>query len=186
MCVKGWDHSEWVGYISLLGGRRIGRLLIVTFLLSRKKKTLTRQLPTQQLGVCSQPTSLLILSNITTKHPQSAQSTKSSSFLLLTLTTHIHISNKVMLKMSSHSHQQKSATHNQYYLITNVHSPSTTKEKEIDLRAASWKLPYSIDDSDLTFDGKPLNMLYEENKYKVEHERVSSRDEKRGRTKRRT
>jgi len=104
-----------------------------------------------------------------------------------------------MLKMSSHtqsrSHKQ-SATQNQYYLITNVHcSPnnnsnnsstsSSTKEKEIDLRAASWKLPYSIDDSDLTFDGKPLNMLYEENKWKAEHS-SASRDEKRGRTKRRT
>jgi len=88
--------------------------------------------------------------------------------------------------MSSHSHQHASATQNQYYLITNVHSPTTPKEKEIDLGAASWKLPYTIDDSDLTFDGKPLNMLYEENKWKVEHERVSSRDERRGRTQRRT
>jgi hypothetical protein len=33
----------------------------------------------------------------------------------------------------------------------------------------SWKLPYTIDDSDLTFDGKPLNMLYEENRWKAEH-----------------
>ena len=47
--------------------------------------------------------------------------------------------------------------------------------------AASWKLPYSIDDEDLTFDGKPLNLLYEENRWKAEHHHVqythSSRDE---------
>lgn len=55
-----------------------------------------------------------------------------------------------------------------YYLITNVHA-NTSPEAEIDLHAASWKLPYSIDDSDLTFDGKPLNMLYEENRWQAEH-----------------
>jgi hypothetical protein len=82
----------------------------------------------------------------------------------------------------------------QYYLITNVSSYSYA-DKEIDLNAESWKLPYSIDDSDLTFDGKPLNLLYEENRWKAEHhvDSKSSRDysfvssgssggEKRGRT----
>jgi hypothetical protein len=53
-----------------------------------------------------------------------------------------------------------------YYLITNVRGNA---ESEIDLHAESWKLPYSIDDSDLTFDGKPLNMLYEENRSMAEH-----------------
>jgi len=73
----------------------------------------------------------------------------------------------------------------QYYLITGVRtssssSSSSTNEREIDLRDQSWKLPYSIDDKDLTFDGKPLNMLYEENRYAVEH-RQGSR-EHRGRS----
>jgi hypothetical protein len=55
-----------------------------------------------------------------------------------------------------------------YYLITNVRT-NTPAESEIDLHAESWKLPYSIDDSDLMFDGKPLNMLYEENRWMAEH-----------------
>lgn len=54
----------------------------------------------------------------------------------------------------------------EWYLITNV---AAKTDAEIDLSAESWKLPYSIDDSDLTFDGKPLNMLYEENRYQAEH-----------------
>jgi len=57
----------------------------------------------------------------------------------------------------------------QYYLITNVGTTTTSKaDSEIDLHAESWKLPYSIDDSDLTFDGKPLNMLHEENRWVAE------------------
>jgi len=68
----------------------------------------------------------------------------------------------------------------QYYLITNVSSPTQDKNKEIDLHTQSWKLPYSIDDGDLTFDGKPLNMLYEENKWQAEHRSGSSRDERKG------
>lgn len=93
------------------------------------------------------------------------------------------------VEMSAHAQAEK-----QYYLITNVSSYSPA-DKEIDLNAESWKLPYSIDDSDLTFDGKPLNLLYEENRWKAEHhvDSKSSRDysfvssgssggEKRGRT----
>jgi len=86
--------------------------------------------------------------------------------------------------------QNQNQNQNQHYLITTTTTTtSSSKEKEIDFRAASWKLPYSIDDSDLTFDGKPLNLLYEENKnrWRAEHSGSSgSRDEKRGRTKRRT
>jgi len=77
---------------------------------------------------------------------------------------------------SSHSSPQK-----QYYLITNV-QPPTTKENEVDLQTQSWELPYTIDDADLMFDGKPLNMLYEENRELAEHEtRDRDRREKRGR-----
>jgi hypothetical protein len=57
----------------------------------------------------------------------------------------------------------------QYYLITNVNSTtSSSKDREIDLHAQSWKLPYEVDDKDLMFDGKPLNMLYEENRHMAE------------------
>ncbi|TVY31383.1 hypothetical protein LSUB1_G008449, partial [Lachnellula subtilissima] len=38
-------------------------------------------------------------------------------------------------------------------------SSNTTKAIE-----GSWELPYAIEDEDLVFDGKPLNMLYEENR----------------------
>jgi hypothetical protein len=66
-------------------------------------------------------------------------------------------------------------TGKQYYLITNVVAKT---EAEVDLHSESWKLPYSIDDSDLTFDGKPLNMLYEENqnRWMAEHHVEGSRD----------
>ena len=64
----------------------------------------------------------------------------------------------------------QSSSDRQYYLITNVHSSNhSANDREIDLHAQSWKLPYTIDDKDLCFDGKPLNMLYEENRYKAEH-----------------
>ena len=66
------------------------------------------------------------------------------------------------------------AEQKQYFLITNV--VANNNDAEIDLHAESWKLPYSIDDSDLQFDGKPLNMLYEENKWKAEHQVGDSRD----------
>jgi len=68
----------------------------------------------------------------------------------------------------------------QYYLITGVRTSSNSsssssckEEREVDLHAQSWKLPYSIDDKDLMFDGKPLNLLYEENRYAVEHRQGS-------------
>lgn len=63
----------------------------------------------------------------------------------------------------------------QYYLITNVQNTNSSKDKEIDLHSQSWELPYTIDDSDLTFDGKPLNMLYEENRWVAEHETRDAR-----------
>ncbi|TVY54788.1 hypothetical protein LSUE1_G009465, partial [Lachnellula suecica] len=65
---------------------------------------------------------------------------------------------------STHS---ASSAQNQYYLITNVQTSSKDK-KEVDLQSQSWQLPYEVDDGDLTFDGKPLNMLYEENRWRAE------------------
>jgi len=76
--------------------------------------------------------------------------------------------------MPSHTTQQLQTdphTGKQYYLITNVVTTVAKTDAEIDLNAESWKLPYSIDDSDLTFDGKPLNLLYEENRWMAEHDR---------------
>lgn len=78
--------------------------------------------------------------------------------------------------MSSTQTHHQQAHQQQYYLITNVSSHQQTPE-EFDLQSnnTSWKLPYTIDDEDLMFDGKPLNMLYEENRMKAERrdERVS-------------
>jgi hypothetical protein len=73
------------------------------------------------------------------------------------------------------SKSSSTTQHKDYLLITNVvtHQPA---EAEVDLYAESWKLPYTIDDSDLTFDGKPLNMLYEENRWQAEHHVHDSRD----------
>jgi hypothetical protein len=68
-----------------------------------------------------------------------------------------------------------SSSDKQYYLITNVRTTSSSQQdqREMDLHAQSWKLPYTIDDKDLMFDGKPLNMLYEENRYHAEHRGAS-------------
>ena len=63
---------------------------------------------------------------------------------------------------------QSSAQHKDYILITDV-ATRQAADAEFDLKTQSWKYAYNIDDSDLTFDGKPLNMLYEENKWRVEH-----------------
>lgn len=80
---------------------------------------------------------------------------------------------------------QTSSAHKQYYLITNVQSSNsnTTSKDEIDLHSESWKLPYSIDDEDLTFDGKPLNMLYEENRYYETRDRGEKKSRGRSRKK---
>jgi len=62
-----------------------------------------------------------------------------------------------------------------YILITNVTRHPT--EAEIDLDAEIWELAYTIEDEDLTFDGKPLNMLYEENRWQAGHHVIQSRDQ---------
>jgi hypothetical protein len=45
----------------------------------------------------------------------------------------------------------------------NQHHSHTDTDSRADLDPGSWKVPVKIDDTDLTFDGKPLNLLYEEN-----------------------
>ena len=73
----------------------------------------------------------------------------------------------------SRSHTSNAAADGkQYFLITNVTATSNANA-EFDLQAEAWKLPYNIDDSDLTFDGTPLNMLYEENRYMAEEHVIS-------------
>jgi len=96
----------------------------------------------------------------------------------------LEMSHKAKTKASTEiSSPYHSDAEKHFYLITNV-SATKASDSEIDLHAESWKLPYSIDDSELTFDGKPLNLLYEENRsmaeYHVNHE---AREHKaRGRT----
>ena len=53
--------------------------------------------------------------------------------------------------------------HTQYFLNTDFPS-NQDLEAEIDMNVESWKLPVSIGDSQVTFDGKPLSLLYEENR----------------------
>lgn len=67
---------------------------------------------------------------------------------------------------SSTSHHKQAEK--QYYIISDS---KTNNEKAIDLQHSQefWKEPYTIDDADLMFDGKPLNMLYEENRWQAEH-----------------
>ncbi|KAI9648274.1 hypothetical protein NHQ30_002906 [Ciborinia camelliae] len=79
----------------------------------------------------------------------------------------------------SRSHtSNSSADGKQYFLITNVTTTSNATT-EFDLQAEAWRFPYSIDDSDLTFDGTPLNMLYEVNRYMAEeHVMHNSHDSK--------
>lgn len=55
-------------------------------------------------------------------------------------------------------------------IINTMSKPQkTTNDAEVDMKAESWKLPYSIEDKDLQFNGKPLNLLYEENRWTAEH-----------------
>lgn len=44
----------------------------------------------------------------------------------------------------------------------------TSSNTEFDFQTEAWEVPYIIDDADLTFDGTPLNMLYERNRYVAE------------------
>ncbi|KAI1002696.1 hypothetical protein K3495_g5505 [Podosphaera aphanis] len=60
----------------------------------------------------------------------------------------------------------------QYFLITNVSqstcstSSSSSDEQAVDLSSHSYELPFIIADEDLTFNGKPLNLLVEEDSRK--------------------
>lgn len=47
--------------------------------------------------------------------------------------------------------------------ITARHNSSSSCSSIDDIAPGSWKSPVHIDDADLTFDGKPLNLLHEEN-----------------------
>ncbi|KAH6716531.1 hypothetical protein DL95DRAFT_459590 [Leptodontidium sp. 2 PMI_412] len=82
-------------------------------------------------------------------------------------------------KSSTSTSSRLQAEKQKYYLITSSdHNTKTT-----DLQAQElWQEPYTIDDADLMFDGKPLNMLYEENRWQAEHHVVYSDQTSRGRS----
>ncbi|KAG4432748.1 hypothetical protein IFR05_011778 [Cadophora sp. M221] len=81
-------------------------------------------------------------------------------------------------KTSTSTSSRLQAEKQKYYLITDHSNTKTT-----DLQAQElWKEPYTIDDADLMFDGKPLNMLYEENRWQAEHHVVYSDQNSRGRS----
>lgn len=57
-----------------------------------------------------------------------------------------------------------------YHIL--LSSPSGSKtDSRVNLDPGFWKTPVDIDDADLTFDGKPLNLLHEENQrgWMIEH-----------------
>jgi len=82
-------------------------------------------------------------------------------------------------KSSTSTQSRLEAEKQKYYLITSDNSNS----KSTDASAQElWKEPYTIDDADLMFDGKPLNMLYEENRWQAEHHVVYSDQFSRGRS----
>lgn len=56
----------------------------------------------------------------------------------------------------------------QYYLAPTT-AMNSHPDAQLNLDAEKWRKPYTIDDADLTFDGKPLNILHEENRYYAEH-----------------
>ncbi|RDL41145.1 uncharacterized protein BP5553_01124 [Venustampulla echinocandica] len=90
---------------------------------------------------------------------------------------------------STHSNQSNTSTHStssekqQCYLISTA-SLDSHADAQVDLDAETWKEPYTIDDADLTFDGKPLNMLHEENRYYAEHGYGGEKEGSRGRSRR--
>jgi hypothetical protein len=85
--------------------------------------------------------------------------------------------------MDHHSPTKKSKPKTIYVPSTGGCEPKTTKpiprssqpgpsSKKSDVYVAAlagWQKPFSIDDADLMFDGKPLNMLYEENRWMAGH-----------------
>ncbi|KAK0103747.1 hypothetical protein ONS95_005753 [Cadophora gregata] len=87
-------------------------------------------------------------------------------------------------KTSTSTSTRLQAEKQKYYLITDDHHHHTTSSsKNTDLHAQElWKEPYTIDDADLMFDGKPLNMLYEENRWQAEHHVVYNDQFSRGRS----
>lgn len=75
--------------------------------------------------------------------------TSDSSFSYFTMSSIPHTSNPQLSKSSSRTQD-------------------SSKLNRIAISKA-WKEPLLIEDEDLTFDGKPLNLLYEENRWTAEH-----------------
>jgi hypothetical protein len=74
-----------------------------------------------------------------------------------------------------------SPTEKQYRLLNATSSPQA--DSRVNLDPGVWKTPVTIDDADLTFDGKPLNLLHEENKsrWMLEHHVFEESNSPRGR-----
>ena len=73
--------------------------------------------------------------------------------------------------MPSFELHQTMATSSSKQSAFNTNATTTpSNDTEIDLFAEAWMLPYmiEIEDSDLTFDGKPLNLWHEENQHVAE------------------
>lgn len=86
-----------------------------------------------------------------------------------------HNNSNMPSKSSTSTSNRLQAEKQKYYLITDDHDTKSSSNKSTDLQAQElWKEPYTIDDADLMFDGKPLNMLYEENRWQAEHHVVYS------------
>jgi hypothetical protein len=50
-----------------------------------------------------------------------------------------------------------------HHILLSCSPPGSPVNSQRDLDPGFWKSPVDIDDADLTFDGKPLNLLHEEN-----------------------
>jgi hypothetical protein len=56
-----------------------------------------------------------------------------------------------------------SPTEKQYRVVSVSPSGPQADARDSNMDPGFWKTPVDIDDADLTFDGKPLNLLHEEN-----------------------
>ncbi|KAL2070038.1 hypothetical protein VTL71DRAFT_14718 [Oculimacula yallundae] len=89
---------------------------------------------------------------------------------------------KMPSKTTTTSTSRQQAAEKQKYYLTTSDSQNSSTTKTTDHAQELWKEPYTIDDSDLMFDGKPLNMLYEENRWQAEHPVVFYEQTPRGRS----
>ncbi|CZS97488.1 uncharacterized protein RAG0_06550 [Rhynchosporium agropyri] len=85
-------------------------------------------------------------------------------------------------KTTTSSTTRQQAAEKQKYYLTTADSQKTSSTKSAQQGQEFWIEPYTIDDTDLMFDGKPLNLLYEENRWQAEHHVVYYEQPTRGRS----